>query len=1251
MKRTAALMLALIMCCFLTASFLSGEKLYARGKAEGCTNGHQWGEWVETIPPTCTTDGQRTHTCTVCTAEESEPILAGHQWGEWVETIPPTCTTDGQRTRTCTVCTAEESEPILAGHQWGEWETITQPTCREAGKKIRKCSKCGLEQEGTITRVNHNYGANGKCIVCGLENPDWVDCNHKFSWEEGAYDWFIDADNNPHLFLKCLNNCLYDINKHGNEERKGWIEYNKVLKPLSDEGRQDAIMNGAKVEKGAVIEPVPFSIVNDEKFEKVCDLRGNNKTQRFLAIWANALTKDLDQTGFAALMEPSFKNRYELLFSALKGTSFKNKIPQDDYNTLLKKALERQDPKLTVDEVEQPEIQELCVRFGINYDELLEKVKQIESNKDVLPETTKLDFEPTPTPTPSATPTPEITPALSVQQELALSAEVNYKFNDKGNIEITEIQYGELSIDIDENTFSQIVKEGEETKIYANLEFDKVNNAAIAVKISEKKVENEENLKKKLFDGIVEERAQKQIAEKKDVNEYEGNMHIRKNKSDTTDLTNVIVKLTIHINETPLKVNRDSADADSVLLLKGADHAANVRFILSAQIGSRVCVSLNDSDGPLWWFVSDKDNAGCAVINENAEEAELMIPESGKIELQLSADYLMYSESEQLREYYINAKYVNDGTAMSLMKVSVRKAETEVGNEAHNAEPHDDTGDGSVQIATLDESVTDEGLDSDLPNVNVYILDEALFNEWNEEFVLNDVDISYTVRNKAGNMGVEADMILSDSTPIFMPTPESDIMFRTPYGKALSTEYIAIITLSYQDQKLKIYKKVEHSHEWDINMRVELDGQKIDENDERGMNDSSKITITGEAKKGEKLCVSYYVNGNEKGSQTVSVGDNGEWRTDGFKLLPDGNNMLIRIEAAYTASAGNNEKTEFNFFINTSKPSLTQENVLPIKHGDKFITIEADGEDLNEITIRNLDTEQEESYENIELPVTLSIPGGPAHLGGKIEIIVTNKLGNVSSPLAIPVIEAEMDSPVISYADASRKFSTAKSIYVSGSCFDDADVYIMANGTIINPDTPAHVNAEGRFEREVLWQDLIDQGVRFNEDQNENGTGIISVTVCAGKYDSDTIKLYAYSQESKPIPVLYDAKAIYELPDNWNNISDKTKGISVKAEAGPNTVVTLYQDGRPVDLTERVEGSGIYVYVNQRTGENDLRFNQGEILQLRVVDPYGNTAESGQHEVMKSNATALLLMAFSIFLLGLSSIGYLLVSKRSGKAR
>ncbi len=110
---------------------------------------HAWNDVVVTTEPTHLASGEKTYTCTECTATKIEdiPPIEGHTFGKWTKHD------DAQHTRTC-----ECGEVEYAAHNWNDG-VITKPdTQLEAGELTKTCSDCGT----TKIEVIDIYGdANG----------------------------------------------------------------------------------------------------------------------------------------------------------------------------------------------------------------------------------------------------------------------------------------------------------------------------------------------------------------------------------------------------------------------------------------------------------------------------------------------------------------------------------------------------------------------------------------------------------------------------------------------------------------------------------------------------------------------------------------------------------------------------------------------------------------------------------------------------------------------------------------------------------------------------------------------------------------------------------------------------------------------------------------------------------------------------------------------------------------------------------
>ena len=220
-------------------------KVYSCCQAQSDKAAHSWDDGEVTTSPTCTTAGEKTFTCTACSATKKETIPAtGHAWDtEWSKdndhhwhkckncnaidestkaphswdnvevTTSATCTTPGVKTLTCTACSATKTERIDAtGHAWDtkwskdndhhwhkckncnaidttskaphDWNsgTVTTPeTCTTPGERTFTCTACSATKTETIPATGHAPGA----AVC--ENKVTATCTTAGSYDEVVY--------------------------------------------------------------------------------------------------------------------------------------------------------------------------------------------------------------------------------------------------------------------------------------------------------------------------------------------------------------------------------------------------------------------------------------------------------------------------------------------------------------------------------------------------------------------------------------------------------------------------------------------------------------------------------------------------------------------------------------------------------------------------------------------------------------------------------------------------------------------------------------------------------------------------------------------------------------------------------------------------------------------------------------------------------------------------------------------------------
>lgn len=162
---------------------------------------HFWKEVSVTDTATCTEDGMitRSYVCTVCTetkTEEGPSKAKGHQWGEFVEVVKPTCSTEGKREKKCSACNAVEQETIPNLEHSFTSSTVAA-TCQSFAVITYTCRNCGyIYQEYGNVYGEHRYTRTAykapSCTVGGTARYECSICGD--SYEEslpslGGHDY------------------------------------------------------------------------------------------------------------------------------------------------------------------------------------------------------------------------------------------------------------------------------------------------------------------------------------------------------------------------------------------------------------------------------------------------------------------------------------------------------------------------------------------------------------------------------------------------------------------------------------------------------------------------------------------------------------------------------------------------------------------------------------------------------------------------------------------------------------------------------------------------------------------------------------------------------------------------------------------------------------------------------------------------------------------------------------------------------
>ncbi len=147
-----------------TSSAWDNEGMLIVGDVRLMPHIHTPGTVREDVAPTCTQEGKKNYTCTVCGKVCNEEIIAasGHVPGDWVTEKKPTCMLVGLKHKYCQVCgEVAESEkiPLLEHTSGTEWIVLTEATCYNGGTEALPCQVCGIHiEERSIPEKAHQMG-------------------------------------------------------------------------------------------------------------------------------------------------------------------------------------------------------------------------------------------------------------------------------------------------------------------------------------------------------------------------------------------------------------------------------------------------------------------------------------------------------------------------------------------------------------------------------------------------------------------------------------------------------------------------------------------------------------------------------------------------------------------------------------------------------------------------------------------------------------------------------------------------------------------------------------------------------------------------------------------------------------------------------------------------------------------------------------------------------------------------------------
>ena len=147
-----------------------GCTLESDNHAAAPTHTDKWKEYTPALGHHWVDNGEANHIC------DRDHLTAAHTYGDWVVVTPATCTTAGQKQHTCTECGHVETQEIpVTGHHW-----------KDKGNGTHTCPDCGAT-EGQP--VNTNSALELRVVDAeGMDQPFTVSQNGTLRTYTGAYD-------------------------------------------------------------------------------------------------------------------------------------------------------------------------------------------------------------------------------------------------------------------------------------------------------------------------------------------------------------------------------------------------------------------------------------------------------------------------------------------------------------------------------------------------------------------------------------------------------------------------------------------------------------------------------------------------------------------------------------------------------------------------------------------------------------------------------------------------------------------------------------------------------------------------------------------------------------------------------------------------------------------------------------------------------------------------------------------------------
>ncbi len=168
----------------------SDEKNHKRTCANGCNESefeaHKWNSGKETIQASCTTEGEKTYTCTICQYTKTDKIPAlGHSYGDKWNNDKDSHWHD------CENGCGEKSEK--AAHTYN-WTVETEATEDEEGLEKGTCTVCKYETTRAIPKKDHEHKYSEDWLKDEVNHWHECKCGEKTGVAAHTYNWTVEKE-------------------------------------------------------------------------------------------------------------------------------------------------------------------------------------------------------------------------------------------------------------------------------------------------------------------------------------------------------------------------------------------------------------------------------------------------------------------------------------------------------------------------------------------------------------------------------------------------------------------------------------------------------------------------------------------------------------------------------------------------------------------------------------------------------------------------------------------------------------------------------------------------------------------------------------------------------------------------------------------------------------------------------------------------------------------------------------------------